>query len=118
MSSLSHPTQVIAMEMVDALLQLVRSFPRIVSNAAFRQLVDGVKGQDMTQLILGYKPLNKVRISCGQVISKAYRDAHASVERYEELRAINDFCVTFDAHAYQQADRDVAQFRKDMIMLK
>jgi hypothetical protein len=51
----------IAMEMIDALLQMVRAFPRILSNEAFKQMVEGIKGQDMTQLILGYKPLNKAR---------------------------------------------------------
>ncbi|GAX74205.1 hypothetical protein CEUSTIGMA_g1654.t1 [Chlamydomonas eustigma] len=110
--------QMIAMEMIDALLQMVRAFPRILSNEAFKQMVDGIKGQDMTQLILGYKPLNKARINCSSAIAKSYRDAHDSVERYEELRAINDFCVNFDAYVYQQADRDVAQFRRDMVLLK
>ena len=106
------------MEMVDSLLQLVRVIPRIVTNEAFRQLVEGIKGPDMTQLILGYKPLSKARIACGQVISKSYNAAHESVERYEDLRAINDFCTTFDAYAYQKAERDVTHVRKDMVMLK
>lgn len=58
------------------------------------------------------------RLACGQAIAKSYRDAHESVGRYEELRAINDFCVSFDSLTYQQSVRDVSQFRKDMVLLK
>ena len=58
------------------------------------------------------------RLACGQAIAKRYRDAHESVGRYEELRAINDFCVSFDSLTYQQSVRDVSQFRKDMVLLK
>ena len=50
------------MEMVDALMQMVRAFPRILANEAYKQLIpDSLKGPDMTQLVLGYKPLNKAR---------------------------------------------------------
>ena len=70
------------------------------------------------QLILGHKPLSRARVGCAGAIATAYRDAYGSVGRYEELRAINDFCASYDAVAYQMAERDVTQYRRDMVMIK
>jgi hypothetical protein len=41
-----------------------------------------------------------------------------AASRYEALRVVHDFCTSFDPAAYRAGQRDVAQFRKDMAMLK
>ncbi len=42
----------------------------------------------------------------------------APSRRYEALRVVHDFCASFDASQYRAGQRDVAQFRRDMAMLK
>ena len=58
------------------------------------------------------------RLGCGQVVTQSFKAARAYVERYEELRVVNDFCMSFDANSYKQEQRDVVQFRKDMSLLR
>lgn len=44
--------------------------------------------------------------------------ATEAASQYEALRVVHDFCMGFDALAYRTGQRDVAQFRRDMAMLK
>ena len=52
------------------------------------------------------------------MVTQSFKAARAYVERYEELRVVNDFCMSFDANSYKQEQRDVVQFRKDMSLLR
>lgn len=46
---------------MDELIQTVRKFPRLLPLKSFEQLFPTpVKGNDLSQMLIGYKPLNKV----------------------------------------------------------
>ncbi len=40
------------------------------------------------------------------------------VERFEALREIDSFCKAFDPVSFQGQERDVTQFRKDLMTIK
>lgn len=69
----------------------------------------------LTRVFLSAKPC---RLGLGQVVSKAFRDARAAASRYAGMRVIAAFAATFDGNAYRGQQRDVAQFRRDMALLR
>ncbi|KAG2436335.1 hypothetical protein HXX76_006644 [Chlamydomonas incerta] len=75
-------------------------------------------GPEMTTMLMGYRPLQKARLGLGQVVSKAFRDARTAASRYAGMRVIAAFAATFDGNAYRGQQRDVAQFRRDMALLR
>eukprot|EP00798_Chlamydomonas_sp_ICE-L_P026384 gene26384-17477_t len=111
--------EVLTTEVIDALLQMMRGFPRILPNEAYSTLfTEKPRGPEMTVLIMGFKPLQKARIACGHAINKSYEHAREQVARYEELRVINNFCLSFDIPGYAKQQRDILQFRRDMAMIR
>lgn len=52
------------------------------------------------------------------MVSRAFREARAAATRYAGLRVVAAFATSFDAAAYRSQERDVAQFRRDMALLR
>jgi hypothetical protein len=65
------------MEMVDSLLQLIRAFPRILTIEAFKQLVESYRGLDLSQMLVGFRPLKSARKACSDAITTSYEQVRS-----------------------------------------
>ncbi|GLC60993.1 hypothetical protein PLESTB_001703700 [Pleodorina starrii] len=120
-------------DLVDALNEVVKQLPRLPQQDSLKPLfvAEAVAnssgtgaghlsriGPEMITMLMGYRPLQKARLGLGQVVSKAFREARAAASRYAGLRVVAAFAAAFDAAAYRCQERDVAQFRRDMALLR
>ncbi|GIL57271.1 hypothetical protein Vafri_12526 [Volvox africanus] len=120
-------------DLVDALNEVIKQLPRLpqqdvlkplfVAEAAEKNTGAGPGhllriGPELVTMLMGYRPLQKARLGLGQVVSKAFREARAAASRYAGLRVVAAFAAAFDAASYRAQERDVAQFRRDMALLR
>ncbi|PNH03664.1 Dynein heavy chain 7, axonemal [Tetrabaena socialis] len=134
--ALRQAQQALTSDLVDALNEVIKQLPRLPHNESLKPLflaeaaANGASGPggtvghmmrigpEMITMLMGYRPLQKARLGLGQVVSKAFRDARAAAHRYAGLRVIAAFAAAFDGAAYRAQQRDVAQFRRDMALLR
>ncbi|KAG2482389.1 hypothetical protein HYH03_018685 [Edaphochlamys debaryana] len=125
--------QALTADLVDALNEVIKTLPRLPQQETLKPLFVAEAqasgnttsvhhlariGPEMTTMLMGFRPLQKARLGLGQVVSKAFREARSAAHRYAGLRIIAAFSTAFDAAAYRGQQRDVAQFRRDMALLR
>lgn len=108
---------------VDQLLRLVAGVPRVLHHQHFlplfqKQLGRKALGPDLASVVLTSKHISRAHMTLERTIAKSFAEADTRTKHLEELRAIVEFGRVWDAEEYTAKERDLAQFRKDMTLMR
>lgn len=110
----------VSAEISDNCVGFVKSMPRLLNFPAFKAVVEGhVKSPlDLTTVLLSARTISMSRLACDQAVAIAYQDALTHTAVLTELAPIQEFAQTWDVQAYKEKDRNMEQFRLDMMVLR
>lgn len=49
---------------------------------------------------------------------RSFQETRKFAEKFEELRMVHNFSKSWDVTEYKSCERDMGQFRRDMVLLK
>lgn len=122
-----EPEAALLQEKVDedlcaATAEMVKLTPRVLHWPTFRELfeVEGRKpvGPDINSVIMTFKRLSLALAECDGLIDASYSEARKYSSSFNELRTIAAFGLHWSEAEYSSKERDVTQFRQDMLLMR
>jgi len=108
---------------MEHVVKLVNDVPRLINHQQFlplfqKQIGRKAIGPDLASIVLTSKDISRNRMLLEKGITQSYRQAAESTAPLEELRQIVEFGREWDADKYSAEEKDLAQFRKDMMLMR
>lgn len=109
-------------QLFSASAELIKTTPRVLHAHTFRELFEfeGRKpvGPDINSVIMTYKPLAMALAKADTLIDSSYQEATKVSAVFDDLKVISKFSGTWNEEEYKSQERDIHQFRKDMLLMR
>ena len=109
------------LQIMESFINLTRSRDRLLTHPELTRLLPGLANAtplDAGAVVSSKKSISALRTACDAAVASSTRNLVKKATELDALRPLREFAATFDAQAYKDASRSVAQFRADMLLLR
>lgn len=108
---------------LEQILDVAERVPRLLHNPQFlilfqKQIGRKALGPDLRSIVLTSREISRARMALDRAVAKSYAEADSKTAVLEELREIEAFGRTWNREEYARQEKDMAQFRKDMMLMR